>query len=155
MDHKAKERVAIAKDALAWVQAGALVPASNVYVIPVSTGVRLFLTGDSNKQLRDVVLGPCRVCAKGALFLAKAVRFDNVSIEDYNRCNWEEPLLEHFDIEQLSLIERWFEGWSSLGNDAWTFRWHHPDNTERMTLILQNIIDHDGTFDPFSLDGVG
>lgn len=155
MDHKAEERVAIAKDALAWVQAGALIPASGVYVVPISTGIKTWLEGDRSKQLRDVVLGPCQVCAKGALFLAKAVRFDKVSIADYNTCNWAGSLEEHFNEEQLRWIERWFEGWVSGNGEASKFRERHPDNTERMTLILQNIIDHDGTFDPFSLDGVG
>jgi hypothetical protein len=71
---KAKERIAIAKDALEWVEAGALIPTKGTYVKPTNK----VDVADSDKQLRDVNLGKCEVCSLGALFLAKAVRYNNV-----------------------------------------------------------------------------
>lgn len=148
-DTKAQERVTIAQDALAWVKEGALVPIRGAYV-RASNGVSF---DDTHKQLRDVNLGKCEVCARGALFLAKAVRFDNVianwgySTERVNRAT----LLEHFDDDQINLIEEYYEGF--IRNNA-AYQWamnFWTNNSYRMTLILQNIIDNNGTFVPEQL----
>jgi hypothetical protein len=148
-EEKAAERVAIAQDALAWVEAGALIPAKGAYVLSVN-GIS---DTDFGKQLRDVVLGKCQVCARGALFLAKAVRFDNViaewrfSTEAANR--W--ALMEHFSPSQIDLIEEYFEGFvrNPQANNWAVSLWEN--HSERMTLILQNIIANNGTFVPEKL----
>jgi hypothetical protein len=147
---KAAERVAIAKDALAWVEAGALIPVKSTYVRP-SPGV--VFSNPYKQQLRDVNLGKCEVCARGALFLAKAVRFNNVladwsySTERVNRA----ALLEHFDDNQINLIEEYYEGFIRNGEAFSWARNFWTDNSHRMTLILQNIIDNNGTFVPEQL----
>jgi hypothetical protein len=153
MNKKARERVAIAKDALAWVEAGALTPQCGVYVRPTIYPTQ----SEVYKQLRDVYLGKCEVCARGALFLAKAVRFDNVLAGNFNMPSANLCALEeHFEFQQIALIENYFEGrsvhWVNYNSDLYIY-WarRHPSSSERMTLILQNIIDNDGTFVPEKL----
>src|SRR5580698_2435046 len=120
MDKRAKERVAIAKDALAWIEAGALIPRQGVYVQPIDANISQKLLADldlDNKQLRDVVLGKCETCAMGALFIAKAVRYNNVLASQWNDASIESDyggaMTEHFDVEELRLIEALFEMWPS------------------------------------------
>src|SRR5690242_5274654 len=97
---KAEERVAIAKDALAWIKAGALKPRTGAYVWPS----RRIEEHDNGKQLRDVVLGECRTCALGAMFIAKAVRFDECVAEGaftFIGDNIRHHLAQHFGRGQL------------------------------------------------------
>jgi hypothetical protein len=147
---KAAERVAIAKDALAWIEAGALIPTHGVYVVPT----RYPKYGEDNdKQLRDVDLGECRVCAMGAILLAKAVRFDNLLAKNLSSGRTK-ALLEHFEPNQLKLIEYTFEGWNDMamplgeavGQAIFRFCLKHLDTKERLIAILNNIIEHNGTF---------
>jgi hypothetical protein len=153
MDKRAKERVLIAKDALAWIEAGALIPAAGVYVLPEMSPSEEEVK-DSNKQLRDVKLGKCDVCAKGCLFLAKAVRYDNVLASQWCKTAeacWPGGVLEeHFDCDQLALIEYTFEGWDydeqPLNEKANAFYYKYPDTKKRLVAILKNLIKHDGTF---------
>jgi hypothetical protein len=163
MDQKAKERIAIAKDALKWLRAGALRAGKGHYVDPTNPCyIDSLSTGFLDKQLRDCNLGSCSVCMRGALFLAKAVRFDkvkaciNIYCEKMNR----EVLLDHFEESQIELIETYYEG-QSFGwhfsiaefhdGEARAFYNSHPDNTERMKKILLNIIKNKGTFVPEQL----
>ena len=154
LDKRAAERVAIAKDALAWIEAGALIPSGMCYINPVREDDQI--SWSAEKQLRDIELGPCKVCAKGALFLAKAVRYDNVvgiqsSDQLYQRAYIGYELLEHFDQDQLKMIESYFEGWErSWSPFAATFKLKYPDHKQRLTIILKNIIDNGGTMVPYS-----
>ena len=145
MDQKATKRVNIAKDALAWIEAGALTPYCGVYLDPTRYPTNEEI--DSGIQLRDIVLGPCKVCAKGALFIAKAVRYNNVKVDQWREASYYDgPLTEHFDREQLRLIETCFEGWDI---DYIDWKNNYPDPKDRLVAILQNIIDNDGTFVAF------
>ena len=157
---KRAERVAIAKDALSWIQKGALIPTHQVYLNPEfnpycnADGSRAFMHDQiDHKQLRDVVLGKCEVCAKGALFLAKAVRYNNVVVVQMNEADgdWDgAPLREHFSQAQLQLIEAAFEGFdydTHRGHSAArTFYNRFYTATQRLTAILENIIRNDGEF---------
>src|SRR5271154_2955962 len=162
MDQKAQERIAIAKDALKWIRAGVLEPSEGVYVRPQHQPT----AEQSDLQLRDVVLGHCRVCAKGAIFLAKAVRYDNVLAKDWSGGNSQttDSLQEHFDLDQLTLIECAFEGWvrtaeDVLGGDAGqkvkSFFRANPDEKKRLVAILKNIIKNQGTFVLPAVEEVG
>jgi hypothetical protein len=152
MNKQAKERVLIAKDALKWIKAGALIPKSLVYVDAIeNTELELRNSKNFGKQLRDMYLGKCRVCAKGALFLAKAVRYDNVvitanfDISDLAADHVEGPLNDHFSTEQLRLIEWAFEGFNcdELG---WLRRYEKA--SERLVAILNNIVRNEGSLLP-------
>lgn len=158
MSTKAQQRVAIAKDALKWIEAGALEPESGTYCQAQknpTTGSNNGSGGGGGTQLRDVVLGKCHVCAIGALFLAKAVHYDKVTVRDFWSGNYWDTLKQHFSQAQLDLVEAFFEGWQDdlkygiVG--ALAFRSRHQDDTERLTLILQNIINNRGTFRPKQL----
>jgi hypothetical protein len=149
---RAQERVAICKDALAWIKAGALIPTMGVYVSPTITP-REFSPNNGKTQLRDIKLGKCQVCAKGALFLAKAVRYNNVLAAQWdNACDDSLPggvMGEHFSFNQLWVIEDYFEG-RHFGNNKNIIKWvkKYPNAKDRLIAILNNIIENKGTFKP-------
>lgn len=152
----AEARVAIAKDALSWVREGALVPTSGTYVSTVEGRKPLwqeFHLYDSdapkfeNVQARDVNIGPCRVCAKGALLCAKAVRFNHVTarqLAEYSN----KYLKPYFSDRQLDEIEGCFEatdeGWDPPEHAEWAYKF--PDYDDRLRAILRNIIRNKGDF---------
>jgi len=149
---KDEERVVIAKDALAWIEAGALEPYSSVYVAPT----RRLRPEDNGKELRDVVLGECRVCALGAMFIAKAVRFDECKVDGvmtFFGQNVRGHLSQYFEREQLGFIEAAFErcgSFASTGDPstAVAFGRKHRTDRARLIAILRNIIANNGTFCP-------
>src|ERR1700682_4791009 len=110
----AEQRVAIARDALEWLGEGALIATGSTYGYPVNRHKdpsRCDSSVDPNTQLREVQMGPCKVCGRGPLFLAKAVRFDDVTVGDWNCVSRMvyEKLGRHFDRQQLEMIEVAFE----------------------------------------------
>jgi hypothetical protein len=163
MDKKARERVEIAQDALAWEKAGALIvdsaPHKEPYVDFGSSDeerrtIRKNLWNQSNKQARDVVIGKCNVCVLGGLLLAKAVRFNAVTASDILERSVTK-LLDHFTAEQLNEIEAAFEGRSYPAlNKIWAgdlFINHYwqkamPSRSQRFRAIMENIIRNEGTF---------
>jgi hypothetical protein len=159
---KAEQRVAIARDALEWLKAGALIAQGSTYGYPVNRNLDPRNAAGSirmDDQLRDVEMGPCRVCGLGALFLAKAVRFDDVTVRDW--CNGSrgvyEKLSQHFSRTQIAMIEVAFEENPSFSNtltEADTRRaldfWKDSqiDYKGRLIAILRNIIQNGGEFHP-------
>jgi len=150
-------RVDIARDALAWEEAGAL-DINVQHYLRGRGGRNIYdLTDgmDPNAQARDVVLGPCSVCALGGLLLAKAVRFNAVSVKDLRdlRVN---RLEDHFSVDQINEIEAAFEGKSypemnfTHGRHVVNYEWRlaFPDPKERFRAIMRNIIRNRGTFVP-------
>jgi hypothetical protein len=157
MDQAAKDRVAIARDALAWERAGALKVKAQSYIV-VDGDVKTSLALNLDKQARDVVLGPCQVCALGGLLLAKAVRFDAVTVS--NVLNHQvKRLLDHFSADQLNEIEAAFEGCSYpsitwIDSDrVFNIDWKEafPNDKVRFRRIMENIIRNEGTFVPSDL----
>lgn len=158
----AEKRVAIAKDALAWIAAKALIPATGSYVSPEEGPLREFdFYGDGGRvddQLRSVRLGVCNVCAIGALFIAKAVRFDKTTVGDLTSGRHRDSLTGFFSARQLSLIEIAFEGFSLNAKDEPTDEerglavefWNSAGDSDRKRLvaILENIIANGGEFVP-------
>lgn len=142
MKNKAKDRVAIAKDALAWEEAGALIPTEGVYLNPCNNpDPDRYL---ESEQARNLNLGKCQVCALGGLLVARAVRFDKVTYYDILYKPPYDLLTEYFTLDQLRNIECAFEDF----NDLRTWKEDIPDATERFKAIMQNIIDNKGTFVP-------
>jgi hypothetical protein len=158
---RAEQRVAIAKDALAWEKAGALKINDQYYLRSVATGTSFsfydnFRREDANKQARDIVLGKCQVCALGSLLLAKAVRYNAVSVQDIADIRIDR-LTDHFSVEQINQIEAAFEGHSyssangtylddEVCNESWKAK--YPDPSKRFRAIMKNIIRNKGTFVP-------
>jgi hypothetical protein len=160
---KAEQRVAIARDALAWLKAGALIAQRSTYGYPVNRLRDPRNNGQArmDDQLRDVEMGPCRVCGLGALFLAKAVRFDDVTIRDW--CSGSsgvyKKLGQHFSRTQIAMIEVAFEenpcfsdqlSSAVLGRALffWATRGRPSDYKGRLIAILRNIIQNGGEFRP-------
>lgn len=147
----AEKRVMMAKHALLWLGEGALIAKTGVYVGPVNIQWS-YLKRDRpeilQEQARDVVLGPCLVCAKGALLVAKAVLFDAVTVEEMSTYAGDDLLENEFDPEQTDLIERAFEDkWPSFSSfEQYIWYDNYKDPRDRMVAILENIIRNKGTF---------
>jgi hypothetical protein len=127
----AEKRVAIARDVLARIDAGLLVPSGCAYTHDSIKG--------SGKDYFNS--NQCSVCAKGALLCSWIGNFNKYNIEDIRGRGTVKELRDLFGDETLKLIEIYFEGWSL------------PDTgkkVDRMTLtqIMQNIIDNGGEFIP-------
>ena len=159
---RARQRVAIAKDALAWEKAGALQIGQNKYLVSAKTGDMFHIPmEDQDKQARDLVLGKCQVCALGGLLVAKAVRYNAVTGYDI-ACASTKRLMDHFDAGQINQIEAAFEGRSYSGlngtrqdyswvdseiyNESWKNK--YPDASKRFRAIMKNIIRNKGLFCP-------
>lgn len=148
MDDAAKKRVQIARDSLAQLEAGGHVPVHGRYVRRIGG-----LVASQGRTFREVMAGPCEVCAIGTLLLGVMGQSDVVidglgvlfsSLEPY------------FSVEQLMAIECAFEGdtyhsyyksYGSLEVQEFSNRapWAAPI---RVREILYNIIRNDGTFLP-------
>jgi hypothetical protein len=136
---KAEQRVALATDALAWLEAGGLVAKTGLYVHPVDISVHVS-RAMWKAQARDTVIGPCNVCGLGALLISKIVRSDGCTVGELLVRPGSlayEKLEEHFSFGQLANIDTAFER-------HWTKR--YPDPKSRLAAILENIIRNGGTF---------
>ena len=148
---KSEKRVAVAKDAMAWVRARAL-EAGHWYCTPEQPPREYH----NKQQLRDVVLGKCEVCAIGALFLANAVRFGNTTVLDEWEGRYHEKLVGLFSEEQLSMIENAYERGesshysanSNATQRAVQFGDQYVEDKDRLIAILKNIVVNGGTFKP-------
>lgn len=172
----AEKRVSIARDALEWIHAGALRPKAGTYIQPAREEGRYVLRDahsreDGNVQLRDLKLGACHVCGIGALFVAKAVRYDAATAGHVGDMHGN--LSPYFTQEQMALVENFFERRDaspffsrmdeanigtayrrgSLSFMAFCARspWAHLSAPERLVAILENIIENAGTFKPRTL----
>lgn len=166
----AERRVLIAKDALDSVVAGKYRCIGTGYYID-SKGMKLKLPKPdtvARKSHCEMIGRTCTMCARGALLLSRAVRFNQLKLFELGLhgnkklvawCrNTHEGLDGAFTNKQLSLIEAAFEanytfaeeeGYSeAVSRQAEQFGDDHPDHANRLIAILQNIIDHNGTFKP-------
>lgn len=149
-------RVAIAKDVIAQVRRKKLTPITGNYVARETCG--LFEIGeDLQSQVANI---NCRVCAKGAMFIAHVRRFDNHDAagfyDDNDVC---EPLLEYFQQDQLDLIEQFYERWAldedgypysgfRKGDEQLAFERKYRSRTARLIGIMRNIVRNKGVFKP-------
>jgi hypothetical protein len=149
----AERRVAVAKDALAWVRAGALRAESMTYVSPTNP---LYRYEPPDKQLRDTVFDTTSVCGLGALFVAHVVRFDRCTVGEFRNsfcCTRDlivQKLGDTFDPQTLLCVEHAFECWahgmSPDVKEAERFGARYSDKTERLVAILKSIIRNNGDF---------
>lgn len=165
----AERRVLIAKDALASVVAGKY---KNIfrgrYLDSMSRRLPLPSRHETATKAHCETIGEhCNMCARGALLLSRAIRFNSLTLADLGV--WDRNveaipeettfgLAGSFTERQLGLIEAAFEqnteyaenvGFSdTIGDQAKQFGDDHPDHANRLIAILQNIIDHNGTFKP-------
>lgn len=153
----AEQRVAIAKDVIAQLDAERFEAAPGTYV-EFSRGAR----ANKERQVCELTAGrTCEVCALGALFVAGVERADKLRVKDLvygtergvlrgldgNDCR--AYLERFFEYDQLAEIESAFECWGAGLKTRW--RLLPPD--ERMRRIMANIIKNYGEFVPDELSG--
>jgi hypothetical protein len=97
-------------------------------------------------------LGPCRICARGALFLS--------SVDKYNKCTVTtksdlgdiaiDRSEDDWGAQQIDEIENAFELFGNYGHRtaSYAFGRGHSDYRDRLRAICRNIIEHDGEFVP-------
>ena len=157
--NKARKRVMIARDVLAQLLKGSYDPTEGVWVIPENLNYK------STDELCDVLSGKCEVCGLGSLFVS-AVRFaDKFKVNELSEFKEGEMgsfsdgdvfdyLGDFFTNKQLQQIESAFE--QGLGHcdnyegSCFFDNLVEPHPAVRMRLIMENIIVHNGTFNPKS-----
>lgn len=170
---KAEQRVEIAKDVIRALNSRKLIAESGVFFKSNEDGV--FNVVSEQQQLKDAFhddkIEKCHVCALGAVFVEAAKHDDEAVNEtgyvfpDYNNNNkmrWSnnsermrQHLKKYFSYTQLAMIENAFEQDNCVYNENCTrsvggasFAKDVESDSKRMKLIMQNIIDNDGTFKP-------
>ncbi len=171
---KAQKRVMIAKDVLAQIKAKRYFPESGEWVKPLwsddqkSIDIKL----DPNSSIKDAfkskAINSCQVCALGGLFMSCTNLNNNTTVQDMKTEYYLGEVVQDndkisnglnriFTQKQLMLIEIYFEGGEgyfkgySDENLLVTFFESFNDD-ERLKMIMQNIIDNNGTFKPSKLD---
>ena len=170
----------IAKDVLAQIKAKRYFPESGEWVKPLwsddqkSIDIKL----DPNSSIKDAfkskAINSCQVCALGGLFMSCTNLNNNTTVQDLKDETYIGELVADddkisnglnriFTQAQLMLIETYFEGgegyfkgyseYFSYSDEKLLvtfFKSYHDD--ERLKMIMQNIIDNNGTFKPSKLD---
>ncbi len=105
----------------------------------------------------------CEVCAKGALFLSAVRKFNNFSLSDAQYGGLDDCASSEtrkiFGQNNADLIETYFEKtdpYKLIKDDEGymlDFRWSDgwKNDTERLVIILKNVIANKGTFKPNQL----
>ncbi len=154
----AEQRVALAKDAIKYIDAKKIEIGTNNWVVPLVDGALApFSMADIGQDLCSVFQKQeCKACALGALLYAFVCEVPGTKYEGY----FSAPglLRNVFSFTQLQLIEFTFEagdGWvqeGTLDDDdevaAMDFAAKYEDEDERARAIFQNIITNEGIFKP-------
>jgi hypothetical protein len=159
-----EKRVQIARDVLAQLALKRLVPTPGVWLNGKSGEGHntLYTEKDINKdrQLQDVLKGrkTCTGCALGGMFMCAVERANELKISDLNDADegidFDDAmnyLGRFFDGKQLEMIETAFErgdGATSAGDEALEFCENVEDASERMRLVMENIVVNGGKFVP-------
>lgn len=145
-----EKRVIMAKHAILWMEGGGLIPTPGTYVRPVRDSISNIAetAEDSFVEVRDVVLGPCKACIKGALLLVKAELFDEVTLQALAEYSGDDLLDEEFGADNADSMERAFEQRADLEAVHGPMPWGviYPDPAVRYKAILENVIRNNGTF---------
>ncbi len=147
----AARRVAIARDVLKWLEVGKIRAKTGTYLSSYDIKNDRY----TNKEDDRVDGGSCTVCALGAVFACTVERIGGLkdfwSYRDAESIRRE--LGDHFDDEQLRLIETAFEQGDFTRTtpdyvigQAIEFATGRPE--ERLVAIMKNIISNKGEFCP-------
>ena len=165
---KAQKRVMIAKDVLTQIKAKRYFAESGCWVQTNinATCEKDLKDEDSVQELfAEKKIESCNVCALGGLFMSCTNLNNNTTVQDLKNEFYIGDLVADddeisnglnriFTQKQLRLIESYFEGGEGYfrgGNKTQTFLESYNDD-ERLEMIMQNIIDNDGTFVPKKLN---
>lgn len=171
----AKKRVAIARDVLAQLNAKRFIATPGNWAVP--KGKESLLSASEaktkqNKELQEIFskIKTCNTCALGGLFVCAVESADKIKVKDLLdfKSNEEAPfddtcdvdineddittyLEKYFSYDQLAEIEYAFEqggGALSGSQEALSFVDDVESPSERMRLIMENIVVNNGIFKP-------
>lgn len=150
--------VQLAQDVLLHLDSGKLNAHVYGYFHPSPWPLRLDMAQEAQSYLaRPEVV--CSVCAVGALFVAEVLRNDACSMStaiNENDLRFDR-LKPYFGAHGVKRIEAAYELWSFPDRDGnpdlalCAFQSNHDggeSETDRLRAIMQNIVDHGGTFTP-------
>jgi hypothetical protein len=148
---KPQMRVAIAKDAIAQILSKNFKPVANKSYVELDRA----MTPESMVLLAEQRKLKCTVCGLGAIFISSIAKFDDVEIPrgaagvKHFICQISEKdhLLKFFGADQISNIEKAFEGWECYSHIS-----QIPNDRARLLVILRNIVRNDGKFIPKKKD---
>lgn len=150
-----QKQVAVASDALLMLNAGRLIAADGIYCHSASGRDFQDIAGEGATDLQQAFAKTaCKVCAKGAIFVALVSRANHAPIRTFamrERIDDElmvDRITDVFDEAQADLIEDCFEGFGVAGSFGDTYWNQFDDYDERLRAILENIIRNNGTFKP-------
>jgi hypothetical protein len=166
---KAQKRVMIAQDVLAQLKAKRYFAESGCWVQPnIKAACEKNLKDEDSVQelFAKKKIKSCNVCALGGLFMSCINLNNNTTVQDLKDETYIGDLVADddklsnglnriFTQKQLILIETYFEGSEGYfkGDDEETVTFfENYDDDERLEMIMQNIIDNNGTFKPNKLD---
>jgi len=169
---KAQKRVMIAQDVLAQLKAKRYVAESGCWVQPNihSAWEQKLSHHDSVQELFiEQKIESCNVCALGGLFMSCTNFNNNTLLEDLDSASSElgdlieeeeklsNKLNKIFSTDQLKLIETYFEANGGYFRDydedgrIEVFYNKYPSDKKRLQLIMENIVENNGTFVPEKL----
>ena len=170
---KAQKRVMIAQDVLAQLKAKRYVAESGCWVQAnynsTATWADIKYTDSVQELFAEKTIESCNVCALGGLFMSCTNLNNNTLLEELddvsedlgNLIDEEEKLSNKlnkiFSTPQLKLIETYFEANGGYFRDydednrIEAFYNKHPSDKKRLQLIMENIVENEGTFVPKKL----
>lgn len=157
----AEKRVAIARDVLAQISLKRLIPTNGRWLSGKDDN-DLFSAKDEKKDLElQEILGKkreCKGCALGGMFMCAVELADKLKVSDLSSDTREENSMQQedvfaymkkfFTLDQLNKIESAFEQGDGATEDSDGAHWlsSEGDASERMRLIMENIIVNKGKF---------
>jgi hypothetical protein len=159
---KNKQRVAVAKDVLRLIDSKLITATNNRYV-----AIDGYSWGERGLEFQDVAQEKdlrCNVCALGAIMVADVCRRDKAEIADMSCIDNKDIYTRMrgiFPKKDLQLIEWAFEGrdWGELEYSTSVVKYraleqkvdefrrkHRKGRHKLLRAIMENIIEHDGTF---------
>lgn len=129
---KQKMRIAVAKDVIIRIQMRKLTGKTGEYIIRKGTSLKKYSTPNQAEK-------GCNVCALGAAFLSYVRLYNgaNKPLNHYYGSDMCELMYSCFTDDQLLTIDDYFED-----------HWGTNDDTNRILMIMQNVVDGKGKFNP-------
>lgn len=167
-----EQRVTIAKDVLAQLRTGKFMAGHTYFMFGSSENDGV--DAESVDEAMDAKIDmsacisqvSCTVCGIGSLFASGVLKADKLKVNTFmgaadDRAAQIKYLKKWFTLKQLDLVECFFEQWGegnrsehniTLPNEILDLSpiFMEDDDTERLTLIMQNIVSNNGRFDPFN-----
>jgi hypothetical protein len=167
--NKAQKRVMIAQDVLAQLKAKRYVAESGCWVRIHYSPATVAETDSVQELFVEKKIESCNVCALGGLFMSCTNFNNNTLLKDLDSVSeylgslvdegkkLSNKLNSIFTTNQLKLIESYFEANGGYFRDydeddrIEAFYNKHSSDKKRLQLIMENIVENEGTFVPAKL----